>query len=319
MIRFGLISFIAIFTLASCVSGKRFKELETLKLAADHELDSLRKRSHQLGAENADYEIQTQQLKSAKAMLVNDTAQLGMAMRDLNARFTDAQAQQKLLEENYNKLLGGRERETRQLMQDLREMQARLIEREDSLDLLAKNLADKSKRLEELERILNEKEEEVRRIRTAVAEALRSFEGSGLTVIEKNGKVYVSMSDKLLFESGSDVVDAQGQKALNELAKVLAREKGLQVTIEGHTDNVPIRQGGRIRDNWELSTMRANAIIRLLVQTDGVEPARLTASGRGEFLPLVANDTPENKSKNRRTEIIITPKLDDLFRILENN
>jgi chemotaxis protein MotB len=304
--------------LSSCVSGKRYNELDARHREATRALDSLRTLSTELGAANADFTVLTSQLKTEREGLRSDTTRLGTQLRENQRRVSDLQDQHKMLEDNYRNLLSGRERETTQLMSDLREAQARLIQREDSLDILARALSEKARRLDELERILADKENEVKRIRAAVSEALRSFEGSGLTVEERNGKVYVSMSDKLMFASGSDQVDQRGQQALNELAKVLAREAGLSVTIEGHTDNVPIRPGGRLRDNLELSTMRANAIIRILLQTSGIDAGRLIAAGRGEHAPIVENDTPENRARNRRTEIIITPRLDDLFKILDS-
>lgn len=302
-----------------CVSAKQYNELEARKKQADMELDSLRTLTTSLTAQHADLETRLGLLEDRHARLSEDTARLGSSLREVRSRYNDALAQNTLLEENYKRLQAGRESETSAMMRELRAAQERLLQKEDSLEMLAKSLHDKMVRLEELERILAKQEEDVRRLRAAVAEALRGFEGSGLTVEERNGKVYVSLSDKLMFATGSDAVDERGRQALTELAKVLEANPSIAITIEGHTDNVPVRPGGRLKDNWDLSVMRATSIIRILQQAGDIEPSRFTASGRGEYVPVAENDTPENKAMNRRTEIILTPKLDDLFRILESN
>ena len=135
----------------------------------------------------------------------------------------------------------------------------------------------------------------------------------------KNGKVYVSLAEQLLFGSGSIVVDAKGVTALQQLAKAIKDQKDINILVEGHTDNVPIsRKSTYMEDNWDLSVMRATSITKILTKA-GLSPQQVTASGRGEYAPLAANDSPQNKQKNRRTEIIITPDLDELFKILESN
>jgi chemotaxis protein MotB len=135
----------------------------------------------------------------------------------------------------------------------------------------------------------------------------------------KNGKVYVSLAEQLLFGSGSIEVDAKGVTALQQLAKAIKDQKDINIMVEGHTDNVPISKKSQyMQDNWDLSVMRATSITKILTKS-GVSPQQVTASGRGEFMPLASNDSHQNKQKNRRTEIIITPNLDELFRILENN
>ena len=150
-----------------------------------------------------------------------------------------------------------------------------------------------------------------------VTDALLNFNENELTVEVKNGKVYVSLAEKLLFGSGSKKVDAQGANALKQLAAALKGNSEINIMVEGHTDNVPISRASQyMNDNWDLSVMRATSIVRILV-SNGVSPETITASGRGEFSPVAVNNTPENKALNRRTEIILTPKLDELFQILE--
>ncbi len=319
--KFSVVIFLGIGLLAGmgCVSSRQFKELEARKLQADRELDSLRTLTASLSARGADQEVALNQCQTTKSELEADTNRLAAQIRSLRASYTDALAQNALLEANYKKLQAGRESETSALMRELREAQERLLAKEDSLKVLETSLQDKARRLAELEVILSKKDEDVRKLRAAVAEALRGFEGSGLTVEERNGKVYVSLSDKLMFATGSDEVDERGRQALVKLAEVLDRNPTIAITIEGHTDNIPVRPGGRLKDNWDLSVLRATSIIRILKGASNISPTRFTASGRGEFLPIVSNENPDDRARNRRTEIILTPRLDDLFRILESN
>jgi chemotaxis protein MotB len=179
-------------------------------------------------------------------------------------------------------------------------------------------LAEKEARLSELQAILDQKDAEVKALRNKVANALKGFENMGLTIHEKNGKVYVSLDEKLLFASGSWDIDNRGKEALHELGKVLAGEANINVAIEGHTDNVPYRGSSNVKDNWDLSVMRATAVVKELLKNDGINPQRISASGRSEYLPVEYDDTREARAKNRRTEIILTPKLDELFQIIDS-
>jgi chemotaxis protein MotB len=187
------------------------------------------------------------------------------------------------------------------------------------LDKKSLDLEEKSAKLIELQEILSKKDADVQALKDKIKLALIGFEGSGLQVTEKNGKVYVSMDEKLLFASGKFSVDAKGELALNELAKDLEADTDINVMVEGHTDNVPFSaaSAAQIRDNWDLSVMRATTIVKTILKYGNIDPNRLTASGRGEYVPLDTDDTKEARAKNRRTEIILTPKLDALFEILE--
>lgn len=182
------------------------------------------------------------------------------------------------------------------------------------------DLAGKNARIAEMQRILEQKDAATKALRKKVSDALLGFNSQDLQVNVKNGKVYVSLSEQLLFKSGSTKVDPKGQDALKKLAGALKDNKDVNVLVEGHTDNVPIKgqTASGAKDNWDLSVMRATEITRLLTSA-GMDPAQVTPSGRAEFLPMVANDTPQNKALNRRTDIILTPKLDELFSILNQN
>lgn len=180
-------------------------------------------------------------------------------------------------------------------------------------------MKDKEARLAELQEILKQKDNEVRALKDKVMNALKGYVDKGLNVYEKNGKVYVSMDEKLLFASGSWVVGTDGILALKELIKVLEQDNDINVLIEGHTDNVPFKGSGQVKDNWDLSVMRATAVVKVLLKDSKINPLRVSAAGRGEFFPIDPADTPEARAKNRRTEIILTPKLDELFKIIESN
>jgi chemotaxis protein MotB len=186
-------------------------------------------------------------------------------------------------------------------------------------DSLSVSLAERERKVKELENILSQKDKAVQDLKSKITNALLNFKENDLTVKVKNGKVYVSLAEQLLFKSGSIVVDNKGVGALQQLAKAIKDQKDLNITVEGHTDNVPMPNKGQyMQDNWDLSVLRATAITKILTGA-GLSPSQITSSGKGEYSPLVPNTSAENKAKNRRTEIIITPDLDELFKILEGS
>lgn len=306
-------------TASGCVTSKRYKELEARKNAADILNDSLSKRNRELEGLLADTRVNLSSEQAMNQQLRKDTTELGLQYRDINTRYLALVKENRELEDKYVKLARGSESEAARLLKDLRTSQDQLLEKEAALLKLEAELKEKAKKLEELERILAQKDQDVQNLKNKVLEALKGFKDNGLTVEIRNGKVYVSMDEKLLFASGSAEVDKKGQEALQQLAKVLEKDPEIFIMIEGHTDNVPLRGTGCNKDNWDLSVQRANSIIRILLKNSTINPGRLTAAGRSEFAPLVNNDTPENRAKNRRTEIILTPKLNELFKILETN
>ena len=178
-------------------------------------------------------------------------------------------------------------------------------------------LADQQQRLEHLQALMDQQKKATQEIRKKMADALVGFNSNELTVSIKNGKVYVSLQENLLFPSGSAVVNPKGKEALGKLADVLNVNPDITVDIEGHTDSIPIR--GRYKDNWDLSTARANSIVRILTQDYKVDPVRVIASGHSQYDPVQSNSTSEGRALNRRTEIILSPKLDELYRLLEGN
>jgi len=203
-----------------------------------------------------------------------------------------------------------REAELQKLSQEMAEKQRNLLAMEQELD-------KRNRRLIELERIISRQDSAVRSLKNKVSAALVGLENNGLTVTMRQGKVYVSLDEKLLFKSGSIVVDPAGVNALKKLAVILEQNPDISITIEGHTDNVPLTASASMQDNWDLSVKRATSIVRILLQSARIAPDRLTAAGRGEFVPVDAANTPTARQKNRRTEIILMPKLDELFQMLE--
>lgn len=188
----------------------------------------------------------------------------------------------------------------------------------NQLDANAKDLRNKEMMLRQLEEIIARQDAAARKLNSILRDALTGFNSDELTMEIRDGKVYVSMSDKLLFKSASTAVEPKGVEALKVLADVLNKNPDIQILVEGHTDNVPIHTA-QFKDNWDLSVARATSITRLLTEKYGIASTRVTASGRGEFFPKASNDTPEGRAKNRRTEIILSPKLDEIMNLLNNS
>ena len=245
-----------------------------------------------------------------------DTTDRGIAYRKLTSEFND-------LTTRYNDL----DRKHKGLQVDYAEMNNRYtdllkssLSKTEQLNMALKQkgeeLAQREKRLAELEAYIRRQDSITNALNDIVKRALLSFNSDELTVEMKNGKVYVSLSDKLLFKSGSADVEEKGKDAIKKVAEILNKNPEIDVLIEGHTDNKPIKTD-KFDDNWDLSTARASNIVRLLSDENKVNAKRLTAAGRGEYMPKVSNDTPEGRAKNRRTEIILSPKLDELYKMID--
>lgn len=301
----------------SCVSSRKFQTSEA-------ERNRLSEANATLAME---LELATESLNLLvrnNATLRQDTTRLGQVQRELTANLQSLRSTNLQLQEQLDRLTTGHAEEIQVALTRLKAAQNDLQAREDQVwkqeaevNRLMADLNTKVARVDDLENILKRQEEAVQQLRQTVANALLGFDGRGLTVQVRQGKVYVSLEESLLFASGSATVDRAGQTALVELAKVLEANPDITIMIEGHTDDVPLRSGGAIRDNWDLSVLRATAIIRILQRSGNINPQRFIAAGRGEFHPIDPARTPEARRKNRRTEIILTPNLDPLFRIIE--
>ncbi|MDR1878840.1 MAG: OmpA family protein [Bacteroidales bacterium] len=310
----------------SCVTKQKYTECTTD--LSDCETARKELATQKLDLENKVLELEsnTQQMQTKLRQLELDTSGLVRSNRELNEQYAGLQANYDDLLLSYKNMNVGNKKETEAMLNQLQEAQRKLEEKEketksllSDLDKKTSDLEEKNTKLLELQSILDKKDADVKLLKNKIKEALVGFEGSGLQVTEKNGKVYVSMEEKLLFASGKFTLDAKGEAALKELAKVLEVDTNINVMVEGHTDNIPFSasSSAQIRDNWDLSVMRATTIVKTILKYGDIVPARLVASGRSEYVPLDTEDTKEARAKNRRTEIILTPKLDTLFEILE--
>jgi chemotaxis protein MotB len=236
------------------------------------------------------------------AGLKNNLAEETSKNKDLTTQYSD-------LQERYKNLSYLSTTTTDKLSRDL-------AAKSNELDAKEKILSDREKTLDEMRKIIARQDSLTNSLNNILRNALLGFNSDELSVEIKNGKVYVSLSDKLLFKSGSSAVEDKGKEALKLLAGVLDKNIDIDILVEGHTDNVPIKTSV-YKDNWDLSVARATSIVRILTADYKIAPTRLTASGKGEYFPKADNDTPEGKAKNRRTEIILSPKLDELMKLLK--
>lgn len=311
-----ILLFLLFFTLEGCiVSRKKYDDLLAQKVKADGELAEQTSRLNNATSELTD-------LNAALVKLKSDTTNMGEVLRSTSQKLDGLNTEYDQLNAYYKNLLNS----SGKLNRDLTLQKDQLLAIQDNLertrklnDSLSVNLEDRESKVKELEQVLANKDRAVQDLKNRISNALLNFKENDLTINVKNGKVYVSLAEQLLFGSGSVEVDSKGVTALQQLARAIKDQKDIHIMVEGHTDNVPIsKKSTYMQDNWDLSVMRATSITKILIK-GGVSPNQVTASGKGEFSPLSPNTTPENKQKNRRTEIIITPDLDELFKILEVN
>jgi chemotaxis protein MotB len=322
MINKILITLVSISILASCVSQNKYDRLlkdkvmlEASKAECEDSLSDLRTKREQLTKDLAKFMEDNGKMKV-------DTARLGRFLRENTSAFNDLKESYEKLYINHRRLLDNSAAESNKLSKDLsareRELmdaEARLRKERENNENLSTSLKERERKVNELQEILAQKDKAVNDLKNKVQQALLSFNSSDLTVNVKNGKVYVSLQEQLLFKSGSAAIDTKGADAIKKLAKVLNENPDINVMVEGHTDDVPMKGSGAISDNWDLSVMRALSIVRIL-QKENVAPTRLLPSGRSEYMPLDASKTKDARTKNRRTEIILTPKLDELLKLL---
>jgi len=302
----------------SCVSKKIYNDLE-------NKFAELKKENRSLADSNEDLTKSKNQLEADKSKLQSEYDKLKAERDKLLADFTASEKNLKTLQASYNALekdsneaLTANINKNRELLAKLEAKEKSMAAEQERLNKLKAELDASSKRLSELEAYIAAKDASMKKLKETLSKSLKAFEGKGLTVEQRNGKVYVSMENKLLFGTGSWAVGAEGKTAVVAVGKVLADNPDISVLIEGHTDDDKIlgNIGGGIENNWDLSTKRATAIVNILSENKGVKKDNLTAAGRGEFAPLMSNDTPEGKAKNRRIEIILTPKLDEISKML---
>jgi len=311
MIRKISLAIIVLAVCSSCVSKKIYNELES-KYA------DLKKETRAVADENATLLQAKNQLELDRDALKADLAKVKLEREKSLAEAAVLRDKMNLLQESYKALEKNSGEALQANMNKNRDLLSQLDAKAKALAIEQERLSKSAQRLQELENLIAAKEATMRKLKETLSNALNGFEGKGLTVEQKNGKVYVSMENKLLFNSGSWSVGSEGKKAVVELGKVLGENPDISVLIEGHTDNDPYAGSGPIADNWDLSTKRATAIVAILSENKAINKKNLTAAGRGQFSPLAGNETAEGKAKNRRIEIILTPRLDEIAEMLND-
>ncbi|MBC7694143.1 MAG: OmpA family protein [Burkholderiales bacterium] len=324
---------VTLFFLTSCVPQRLMEETKSKLTTCETESASLKKSNQEQEAKLS--ELTEKLTKEGKEMagLQRDTSIMATNLRLLQNKYDKLNSVNDQLLDKYNRMLVGSEKDNAKLSGQLQMTQEQLLKKEDELkalearlnkqqqdlDALSAELKKREARVNELESILKNKDQAAADLKKKLQDALMGFEGKGLTITQKNGKVYVSMDESLLFESGKTAVQPKGIEALKNVAKVLEQNSDINVLIEGHTDDVPMMGKGEIKDNWDLSVIRATSVTKIILQNSKTDPTRITSAGRGEFFPLDPAKTPEARKKNRRTEIILTPKLDELLKVLGSN
>jgi chemotaxis protein MotB len=324
----------------SCVPQRQLEEEQSKRKNCETELAGLKNAKTTAETELIETKQKASDIERRYNGLRNDTSVLGTSIRLKGEQYLQLMANYEMLLKQNKELRNGMADENTKLNGQLNVTQEELLRKQDQLKKLAAELEQKQKELDqkqkdldatsvqlkqrearvtELENILKQKDQAVADLKKKLSDALLGFEGKGLTITQKNGKVYVSMDETLLFASGSTKVEPKGEDALKKLAKVLEQNPDINVMVEGHTDDVPMKGHGEIKDNWDLSAIRATSIVKIIIAGSSIDPKRLSAAGRGEYFPIDASKTPEARKKNRRTEIILTPKLDEIFKALETN
>ncbi|HQL70469.1 MAG TPA: OmpA family protein, partial [Bacteroidales bacterium] len=291
----------------SCVPARKFEEVKTAKDQCEKERTDLMGENERLTTSNNELQSEMERIKLAISALERDTAIKGNAYRTLTGQYDKINQLYEQLLENQSKLREGADAETQKALRMLQETRDELQKKEDELKALEaqlnkeranlealraqlevkeREIEAKNKKVSELQAILDRQDSVMNALREKVNNALLGFQGDGLTVTMKDGKVYVSLDEKLLFKSGKWEVDPKGKNALIELAKVLEKNKDINIMIEGHTDNLAYAGNGNIADNWDLSVKRATAIVKILLENSSIDPTRLTAAGRGQYLPV---------------------------------
>ncbi|MEM7162337.1 MAG: OmpA family protein [Bacteroidota bacterium] len=308
--------FLILIGLASCVPGKQYNELEVAAADLKQENERLNKMNANQEQDMVEMEAKIVDMNKRIDALKDDTTLYGNSMRKLLGQYDKINDLNEEMMDKQAMLMSSNAKEKQTLLSTLNETEEELQEKEDKLNQLEEELnqksaalADREMHVRELEQLISANEESAKELKNKVAQALMSFQDKGLSVVQKNGRVYVNLDAKLLFDSGSDKVGSNGKQALMDLAQAIESNDDISIMVEGHTDSDKIGSGMPFKDNWDLSVMRATSVVRILTENNNIEPDLLTAAGRGEFIPV----DEEDKAKNRRIEIILIPKLDELY------
>jgi chemotaxis protein MotB len=307
------------FSILSCVPAKKYNDLLVKEKSCAEELDKYKTSALDNQAKVKTLEAQHKLMSGSIAELKRDTSDLGQQLRSLQAEYDKAISISASVEQQLEEI---KSKDAKELARMRTDLEAKIIEtqrKEDALLELDKELKskqrlllDREKRVMELEEMINRKDQAVKLLEAKIAQALRGFEDKGLSVEERDGKIYVSLEAKLLFASGSTTVEPEGRKAIIQLADAVKGDDDLEIIVEGHTDSDPLTSRTHPKDNWELSVLRATSVVNIMIDNTEINPAILSASGRSKYHPVDEFD----KAKNRRIEVIIAPNLDELFQMI---
>lgn len=300
--------------LTACVPARKYEEANAKVTAMQAEVDAANGRARDAQAAHDELRASAEENAKRLVRLQQDTAVLGTSLRQMTGQYDKINNLNNELLDKYNKLLAGDRSENRKLLTDLEALRLDLQNKEDSLNALAKGIAEKQAALASLQAEIASKDAAMKALKDRVSQALTGFEGKGLSVEQRDGRIHVSMDNKLLFPSGSAVVDTKGREAIGKLAKAVESEKDLNILVEGHTDTDRVSPGSAFKDNWDLSVMRATSVVRIMQESSKVDPLRITAAGRGEYVPV----DPSDKAKNRRIEVILAPDLEALYKLVKD-
>ena len=311
-----LVSVLLLGAMSSCVSSKVYNDLQSRYDALKGEKEALLSENQTLDSTNNNLENELNTLQDSYDTLLAERNQLRQDYDATKNNLENLKASYEALEKNSSASIRANLDKNKELLEQLESKERILAQERSRLDALKKQLDSRSQRVDELEGLIAAKDQAMKKLKDAISSALLDFEGKGLTVEQRDGKVYVSMENKLLFQSGSWAVNENGRRAVEQLGSVLAKNPDINVLIEGHTDDVPYRGNGPLQDNWDLSTKRATSIVHILLGNSQIDPASLTAAGKGQFVPVAPNSTTSGKAKNRRIEVVLTPKLDEITKLL---
>jgi chemotaxis protein MotB len=316
-----IVGIIGLIWLVSCVPIRKYRELETNYNKCMEEQALYKSKYIDYENQVKELNVQLETMRNDLATLIADTTSMGQEYRKLSLEHARTLETNLALEKKYAETVTAGSAENARLINELeatrielQKKEDRLNELEEELNARSRALDEKEKRINELESIIAAKDEAVRLLKEKITAALRGFADKGITVEERDGRIYVSMEAQLLFASGKTDVNKEGQTALINLAKVLETQSDIDILVEGHTDVDPMNSATSPKDNWELSVLRATSVVKIMLGNSKMDPTRITAAGRSEFVPV----DPANKAKNRRIEIIIIPDLSKLFELISS-
>ena len=330
MSRISLI-ILSIFLISSCITPKVYNELLDKHEIAKKNLTKNEKLILELRENLDDKERDITNLNTLVEQLRKDSIALNNDLVSCQKKYDDLSTTYDLLTSKSSRYMAEKAKETKELLGQLETTQSELFAKEDQLNKSTLELEEKERKLldsqnelelrslrvAELEAIINRKDSMVTALKQKISKALIGLEGDGLTIEQRNGKVYISLEEDLLFASGKYEINQTGKQALDKLSDALSYQKDLEILVEGHTDSIPLSGRGLVKDNWDLSVMRATSVVKRLTSNTNLDPTQLIAAGRSEFVPISSNLTSEGRGENRRIEMILSPNLDDLFKLLE--